>query len=287
VSKIKDLLKLARFTLKDSPSSYLDAKLLLGKALGLSKLQLITGDFKPSEAQIEAFNKLVEKRCRGVPVAYLLEEKEFYGLTFKVNEDVLIPRPESEELVLRALKILKEGEKKNYTVIDCGTGSGALILALLHELKGSGITCEAYGVDISLPALEIAKENEARLMGREKSAVKFIHSDWFRNVPKELTFDLVISNPPYVGVQEEVTPGVAYEPKEAIYALDNGLAGPVTVIKEALPRLKENGRIICEIGITQGREIRQTFSREEVRLLRCLNGQERFIEIQSCIKLAR
>lgn len=181
-------LKGARATLSAASieSSSLDASLILSYLTHYTKVQLITHDDELLDDSLLAkFNALIEKRAKGYPVAYILGYKEFWGLKLKVNEHTLIPRPDTETLVQSALDCRPFGN-----VLDMGTGTGAIILALKSELKDN---IKAYACDFSHGALEVAKENAKNL----NLEVEFIESDWFSAIDKTLKFSMIVSIPPH------------------------------------------------------------------------------------------
>lgn len=221
----------------------LDAELLMAHALGVSRSELLlrhTGAPVP-----EGFAALLERRARHEPVAYILGEQEFRGLSFKVTPDVLIPRGDSEVLVDAALAARPQAQR----VLDCGTGSGALLLAFLHELPAA----TGVGIDRSPGALAVASENAERL-GLAARA-RFVLADWNRpGWSDELggPFDLILANPPYVEADAQLGPSVReHEPAGALFAGVDGLDAYRALIPQLPQLLTDCGSAVIEIGYTQ------------------------------------
>ncbi len=179
----------------------LDAEILLAHARGCSRIELYTAfDTEPTEEQREAFREMVRRRGEGMPVAYLVGYREFYSLKLRVNESVLIPRPETEHLVIEALDQAKRmrtaAPDQTLHLADVGTGSGAIAIAIAKHLPNSLI----QAVDISPDALQIARWNVEQLGVTEQ--VELIEGDLLEPLTEEPTLDLIVSNPPYVSEAE-------------------------------------------------------------------------------------
>jgi len=224
-----------------------DAELLLLRAVKRDKAWLLThADEELTTEQIAQFERWVERRARNEPVQYILGEAEFYGLTLRVTPDVLIPRPETEHVVEAVLS--KAGREAAVRICDVGTGSGAIAVALAHELPRAAVTA----VDISPTALEIARENAER--HRVAGRVRFLESDLLSAVRKE-RFDVVVSNPPYVREDEVLEAQVREnEPRLALYAGATGLEVVRRLIPEAWEALAPGGWLVMEIGQGQREE---------------------------------
>ena len=244
----------------------LEADLLLSHLLGVSRLSLIAKNSEPvSTADQEAFGLLIERRRRGEPVAYILGQREFYGRDFIVSPAVLIPRPETEVIVERALAQFSEGAGPNL-LIDAGTGSGAIVLSILAELRhrfGETVlnNTTAIALDISTAALAVAQANCALL--RLEPHVRFVQSDLFEAaaVRAELvrpgySLRVVVSNPPYIPESEMLPPDVGdFEPELALRAGPDGLSVIRRLIEALEPELKKDLRLLVECGIGQARAI--------------------------------
>jgi release factor glutamine methyltransferase len=198
-------------------SAYLDARLLLCAATGLSEMSLITQpERKLSLSEAKHLSKMVLRRMANEPVSQILGYKEFWSLKFEVSSDVLTPRPDSETVIEAIMKYIQKLTDP-IRVLDLGTGSGCLLLALLSQYPNA----EGVGVDIKKPAVLLAQKNAERLGLNNRSA--FVVSDWGESV--DSNFDVIISNPPYVSTAQinDLSPEVAlYEPR---CALDGGLDG--------------------------------------------------------------
>ncbi len=247
-------------------SAALDCALILGKLTHLTRTQLLSHDAEAlSEEQAEAFFSLLEKRSTGYPVAYILGYKEFYGLSLKVTEQTLIPRPDTETLVEEALKL--DGVQE---VLDLGTGSGAIILALKSQRPDW--QCEAC--DLSSEALSVAQDN-ATSLGLE---IAFQHSDWF-SAYSGRRFSLLVSNPPYIASGDECLQetSLPFEPRKALVSGPEGEDAIRHLITQAPRYLKPGGVLMLEHGFAQGPLCRSLLSEffPTVYTVRDLGGQER------------
>ena len=209
---VAEALILAKEKLKENNIDEREARLLLSLCLGISKEQTINIKEIDDEDNTR-FIELVEKRCQGIPYAYLSGHKEFMGLDFEVNENVLIPREDTETLVLKAIKIAKENY--NYPkVLDLCTGSGCIAISIFKNLE-----CEMIGSDISQDALNVANQNATN----NKANVRFIRSNLFSNINEK--FDIIVSNPPYIRTDEIKFLQKEVKDNEPILALDGGKDG--------------------------------------------------------------
>jgi release factor glutamine methyltransferase len=196
------------------------------------------------EEQMSEYQIALRKRAEHVPLQYIVGETEFMGLKFKVNSSVLIPRQDTETLVEEALKVVRPGMR----VLDLCTGSGCVIVSILHNVSD----VEGYAVDISKQALNVAKEN-ARL---NDVPVLFEHSDLFDHVPG--TFDVIVSNPPYICTDEiaKLMPEVRdFEPMEALDGKEDGLYFYRKIIGQCKQYLNPEGHLLFEIGYDQGQKV--------------------------------
>jgi release factor glutamine methyltransferase len=227
-----------------SPTARLDAELLLGHALGLSRVELYTGFERPlTEDELAECRELIARRAKREPVAYILGRWGFRGLDLDVDRRVLVPRPETELLVDRCLALL-DGVA-GPAVLDVGTGSGAIALALASELPEARVA----GCDVSGDALDVARANGERL-GVE---VEWVASDMLAGVEGR-RFHLVVSNPPYVaaGEIEALEPEVRnWEPRGATVAGETGLEAIERLVAQAPAALEPGGAIVLEVGAGQ------------------------------------
>ncbi len=218
-----------------------DAELLLMHVLGCGLAGLLTHPERAlSPAESAQYESLVSRRLGAEPVQYILGEQEFFGLNFRVTRDVLIPRPETEHLVEALLELVKRDAAVH--IVDAGTGSGAIAVALAHALPRSQVTA----VDLSEPALAVARQNAERhgVSGR----IRFLHSDLLAGLKGE-SFDAVVSNPPYIAESEVLEAQVRdYEPRSALYAGPTGLEVYERLVPEARGVLKPGGWLLIEIG---------------------------------------
>jgi len=236
----------------DSPR--LDAEILLAHVLHKERIYLYAHYDKPMNGEeLAAYRAMVKQRADRLSVAHILGTKAFMGLEFKVSEDVLIPRPETEMLVET---VVAAAEGTAPAIIDIGTGSGAIILSLLHYLPQATGT----GVDISPKALTIAAEN-GRTLGLD-GRVTWIESDLFTKVPQGAG-DWLVSNPPYLtkGDMEQLQPEVRHDPALALYGGDDGLEFYRRIAADSPAYVKAGGHCAVEIGAGQAEDVTAIFCR--------------------------
>lgn len=220
------------------------------------------------EQQTE-YENVLKKRAEHVPLQYITGEQEFMGIPFRVNESVLIPRQDTETLVEEALKLVRPGMK----VMDMCTGSGCILISILKNV----VDVEGFGYDISKQALNVAKEN-AKL---NNVSATFECSDLFEEVTD--TFDIIVSNPPYIptAVIGGLMPEVAvYEPMQALDGKEDGLYFYRKIIVTAFEYLKENGKLLFEIGHDQGESVSNLMREagyKDVRVVKDLAGNDRVV----------
>lgn len=234
---------------KGCSSARLDAELLLGHVLGLDRLDLYLNFDKPlSGKEVEEYRQFIGRRGRRIPVAYLTGEREFYSLPIKVDKNVLIPRPETEFVVDKVLELVEPD--KPTKVLDLGTGSGAIALALACQDPYFKITA----VDISPEALQVAEANAKRL-GVDHQ-VDFLQSDLFSKVTG--TYSVICSNPPYIKREEmqQLSPEVGVEPALALDGGPDGLGFYRRILDQAASFLEQPGFVVLEIGWDQGADVR-------------------------------
>ncbi len=230
-------------------TAQLDAEILMTKAVGKDKKYLIVNNDKElSNEKLNLYKKLINERAKRKPIAYLINQKFFWKYNFFVNEDTLIPRPDTEILIEQILDITKN--KNNLNILDIGVGSGCILLSILKEKKNFLGT----GVDISKKSINISKINSKKLKLHDR--VKFFNSDVDKfNIGK---YDLIVSNPPYINknnikyLERDVA---KFEPKLALNGGLDGLSEIRKVIIKSSELIKKNGKFILEIGFNQKNKI--------------------------------
>ncbi|CZF77454.1 Release factor glutamine methyltransferase [Grimontia celer] len=235
-----------------SPSPRIDASVLLCHVLDKPSSYLYTwSDKSLSDEEKAAFNALLERRKVGEPVAYIIGYRDFWSLRLNVEPSTLIPRPDTERLVELALERLPQGEG---SVLDLGTGTGAIALAIASERKDMAVT----GVDLRDEAAALAERNKVE---NGINNAQFMQSSWFGNVP-EHRFTMIVSNPPYIDPEDpHLSQGdVRFEPKSALIADDHGLADIRVICQQSPEYLADSGWLLIEHGYDQGEVVRTIFS---------------------------
>ena len=228
----------------------LETDCLLAHVLHVDRSHLLAWPDKPlSTEQIQQFHGLTERRLVGEPLAYILGEKEFWSLPFKVNEHVLIPRPETELIVEKVLALFNPTEA--LSVLDLGTGSGAIAVSLAHECPQWKITA----VDKSQDALNIAIANAKQ---NDCPHIQFIQSDWFSVLP-EARFNVIVTNPPYIAPDDPhlIQGDLRFEPTTALAAERQGIADLQTIITQAKQHLLPHGYLLLEHGFNQAVKVQE------------------------------
>ena len=276
--QVKDHFQFALSELSASPSARLDTEIILSFVLNVQRSRLYSHPESELTAEQSAkFKHLISERKKSVPVAYLTGTKEFYGLDFTVNPDVLIPRPETELIIEEALKFATG--KNNISILDLCTGSGCIAITLAHELKKKNISAKIIASDISEKALEVARANATN--HAVSNNISFIHSDLFSSIPKQ-EFNLIVSNPPYVNAAlNDLSPELKFEPALALYAQDRGLAVIQKISESVFDYLSLGSLLLIEIGSEQAEFSRTLFNRqkENLEILKDLSAKDRVIKI--------
>ena len=263
-------------------NSKIDALVLLQHATGKSRTQILAFDDTEIDEKVRLkLTALLDRRLKGEPIAYILGEREFWSLPLNVSKGTLIPRPDTEILVEKALQIALEKLQENpphFRILDLGTGTGAIALALASELsficQKQQISLEIIGVDLMPDVVALAQSNAER----NKLNVQFLQSRWFENITGQ--FDLILSNPPYIDVQDEhlYQGDVRFEPLSALVANDAGYADLRHIIELAPSYLNSNGVLLLEHGWQQGEKVRSIFLEnhwEMVEIVRDYGDNER------------
>lgn len=233
-----------RLEAADVGSPRMNAEVLLMFVLGVNRAYLYAHPERELTAEEETrYNEVLAQRATGMPSQYITGHQEFWGLDFVVSPAVLIPRPETEHLVEVVLELARDVAQPK--IVDVGTGSGCIALALAHELKSADV----YAVDVSADALKLARANAARLQLDQR--VRFVESNVLEALAGARDFDFVVSNPPYVGFDEadKVQKSVRdFEPRVAVFAGEQGLDVIAPLVQQAYRALKPNGWMAVEIG---------------------------------------
>lgn len=263
-------------------NSKIDALVLLQHATGKSRTQILAFDDTEIDEKVRLkLTALLDRRLKGEPIAYIIGEKEFWSLSLNVSKGTLIPRPDTEILVEKALQIALEKLQENlphFRILDLGTGTGAIALALASELSSicqkQQISLEIIGVDLMPDVVALAQSNAEK----NKLNVQFLQSRWFENITGQ--FDLIVSNPPYIDAQDEhLRQGdVRFEPLSSLVANDAGYADLHHIIELAPNYLNSNGVLLLEHGWQQGEKVRSIFQEnhwEMVETVRDYGDNER------------
>lgn len=253
----------------------LDARLLLEAVCGTNRNDLMVHGEQPVAPEAEEkYLNWIRQRAEHIPLQQLTGEQDFMGLTFSVNEHVLIPRQDTEILVEEVLKELHDGMR----VLDMCTGSGCILLSLLHYSND----CEGLGVDLSAEALEVAGRNVLKVLTPEKAEhAHFLQSDLFEKV--EGKFEIIVSNPPYIASAEveKLMPEVRdHEPRMALDGTEDGLHFYRRIIEEAGKHLVSSGMLFFEIGYDQGQAVSELMRTEgycEVQVVQDYAGLDRVV----------
>jgi release factor glutamine methyltransferase len=254
----------------------LDARLLAEVAFGLDRLELVNREREPAPADALAKMQLMaERRLRGEPVTRILGEREFFGLTFKLNEATLVPRPETEMLVVRTLQLLEGRARKR--ILDLGTGSGCIAVSVLTESPSA----TAIAVDVANDAILAAQANAERHgVAKRFDARK---GSWFEALQAGETFDIIVSNPPYIAsatIDTLKTEVKDHDPHLALDGGPDGLDAYRAIIAQAPIWLKPDGWVVVEVGADQGHLVKALFTKAglvEVAIEKDLAGLDRMV----------
>lgn len=255
----------------------LDARLLLEYVCHTDRNALLVhGDREVSEERVETYVNLVMDREKHVPLQHLTGTQEFMGLTFQVNEHVLIPRQDTEILVEAAMKELHDG----MAILDMCTGSGCILLSLLHYSND----CRGIGVDISADALTVARANAEQLLKEAKLKPEFLQSDLFTELEQGQKFDMLVSNPPYI--RSDVIPTLmeevkSYEPIGALDGMEDGLYFYREISHSAKPYLYRGATLFFEIGYDQAEAVSRILEKDgykEIEIIKDFAGLDRVVK---------
>lgn len=246
----------------NSPSARLDAEILLAHALGTSRAFLYTHpEMNLQDVQKEAYQQLLTSRCEGLPIAYLTGSREFWSLPLRVDKNTLIPRPETELLVELTLSLLQDSSE--VSILDLGTGSGAIALAIASERPD----WEVLACDVSQAAVEMARYNASNL---GLSNVEIYCSDWFTSIPEQ-KFHVIVSNPPYIaeGDPHLKQGDVRFEPQQALISGEDGLESLTYLVKHSYNRLLPGGLLLLEHGFSQKHAVPLLLSQYGYQQIQC------------------
>jgi release factor glutamine methyltransferase len=261
MSKIRHLLQEGSGKIeKISDSPGLDAEIVLAHLLNISRFDLLSNGQSEVDTHISnRFNELIERRMKGEPVAYIVNEKPFFEDVFYVDERVLVPRPETEFLVMEAIDYLKE-YKKRPSVLDICCGSGCVGLSVLRV-----VDCDLTMSDISQNALEVAKINVEKLFP-QNLAVKLIKSDLFENINEK--YDIITANPPYLSesdMKEFVYNELKYEPQKALFGGEKGIEITEKILNQAHNYLNPDGMIAIELGFEGSKHLKKHYEKLKLK----------------------
>jgi len=270
--KVKQLLKdvTLKLSILEIDNAARDARILVAHALGIPKSQLsLNTNDNVSEETKSSLEKLISRRINREPIAKILGKRQFWGRTFFINEDVLDPRGDTETLINYVI------DRPVRSVLDLGTGSGVIAISLACEWK----EVHVLATDISEAALFVAQENAKYFNVQDK--IDFLKSDWFEAI--EGKFDLIISNPPYIGLSEisEISQEVLnYDPDVALFAGGDGLEAYEQIIPYLPKFLKPGGIVVLEIGASQSENVKTLMNSSglsEVKTFKDLDGKDRLV----------
>lgn len=272
--KIKELILNGAKRLNENKieDSNIIANVLAQKMFKIDKIQIVINDKEIEESEIIEYNKNIEKIIQGTPLQYITNYQEFMEYSFYVDENVLIPQPDTEILVEEVIKISKD--KVNLEILDICTGSGCIGISLAKKIKNSKVTLS----DISIKALEVARKNAKT--NEVESLVKIIESNMFENITEK--YDIIVSNPPYIETKviETLDKTVQNEPHLALDGGQDGLKFYRILIQEGMKYLKDNGYLCLEIGYDQKEKVMELAKGKEVYCKKDLSGNDRVIIIK-------
>ena len=258
----------------DSPR--LDAEILLSYALGKSRIYLYSHFDEPLEKlELTSYHEFVDRRSKGEPVAYITGQKEFFTIPFLIENGVLIPRPETEELVAIVTNLLKDRE--SVEILDLCTGSGCIALSILKFLPNS----KATAIDLSDKAIEISNKNSARLDLQDR--IEILKGDLFEPIDPDKKFDAIVSNPPYIPQKDLENLPIDVKKFEPTLALDGGIDGLDfyrKIANESKNFLAADGFIAVEIGIAQSEKVEEIFNKagfNKIDVHKDLSGIDRVV----------
>ncbi len=275
--RLQELIKYGKDQLKNNKidDETIKAKALLKYILNVDDAYLIIHNNEIQSTEIEKkYKDLMEELIEGKPLQYIMHTQEFMNLNFYVDENVLIPQPDTETLVLQAIKRIKQYENNNIKVLDLCTGSGAIAISLAKEFENKNV--QVYASDISSKALEVAKKNAMQ----NNVQINFINSNMFENIDEK--FDIIVSNPPYIETEtiKKLSKDVQQEPHIALDGGFDGLEFYKIIASEYEKYLNDNGTLLLEIGYNQKQSVIELFINRNVECIKDLAQNDRVIIVK-------
>lgn len=275
--RLQELIKYGKDQLKNNKidDETIKAKALLKYILNVDDAYLIIHNNEIQSTEIEKkYKDLMEELIEGKPLQYIMHTQEFMNLNFYVDENVLIPQPDTETLVLQAIKRIKQYENNNIKVLDLCTGSGAIAISLAKEFENKNV--QVYASDISDKALEVAKKNSKK----NDVHINFINSNMFENIDEK--FDIIVSNPPYIETEtiKKLSKDVQQEPHIALDGGFDGLEFYKIIASEYEKYLNDNGTLLLEIGYNQKQSVTELFINRNVECIKDLAQNDRVIIVK-------
>ena len=275
--RLQELIKYGKDQLKNNKidDETIKAKALLKYILNVDDAYLIIHNNEIQSTEIEKkYKDLMEELIEGKPLQYIMHTQEFMNLNFYVDENVLIPQPDTETLVLQAIKRIKQYENNNIKVLDLCTGSGAIAISLAKEFENKNV--QVYASDISSKALEVAKKNAMQ----NNVQINFINSNMFESIKEK--FDIIVSNPPYIETEtiKKLSKDVQQEPHIALDGGFDGLEFYKIIASEYEKYLNDNGTLLLEIGYNQKQSVTELFINRNVECIKDLAQNDRVIIVK-------
>lgn len=263
----------------DYKISYIEAQTIIMYVLNINKMKLITDSLRElTQKETSNIEELINRRLSYEPISYIINKKEFYGFNFYVDSNVLIPRPETEELIDLVLDYVKD--KDNISICDIGSGSGNIAITLKKLFLEQNKNIDIAAIEISEGASKVIKKNALNILGNEK-LIDILNTDALTFVPKN-KFDIIVSNAPYVPLRDKdvLQKDLDFEPQNALYSGDDGLDFYRSFLSMIKKYLKDNGAFFFEIGYDQGDaliNICNFLNIKNVSVKKDLNGKDRFL----------
>lgn len=268
----------------DYKISYIESQTILMHVLNISKMKLISDSLRElTQKEVNNIEELINRRLNYEPISYIINKKEFYGFNFYVDNNVLIPRPETEELidlVLDYLVLDYMKDKNNISICDIGGGSGNIAITLKKLFLEQNKNIDITSIEISEGAFQVIKKNALNILGDEK-LINIVNTDALTFIPKN-KYDVIVSNAPYVPLRDKdsLQKDLEFEPQNALYSGYDGLDFYKSFLSIIKKYLKDNGAFFFEIGYDQGEELINTcnfLNIKNVLVKKDLNGKDRFL----------